>query len=92
VVALCEENRIHLILAISEVEGRLPIGSTFEITNATQIVGWKHDYKIAFAAEDIILFTNLMIVETFMHSQAFECKVFDNKRKAKKWLLTNTDK
>jgi hypothetical protein len=87
IVGICEKERRKRILTISNIEGRLSLGSSFKLTDSLEAIGWKFDYKIAGVATVDILFMSLMMLETIMVNNGYECKMFKSERQAKKWLL-----
>ncbi len=88
IAKLCEKERLNRILAIMNISGKFRVDDAFRLVESADIVGWRKDFKLGVVAVTHELYMELMFSETTMVNLGYEMKLFDNKRTAKKWLLS----
>lgn len=83
----CERHGLNKIIAISRLDKRLSLDNTFSFADQFKALGWKANYKMAGVAFDKQLYTEYELLVTFINNFGYECRLFNNMKDAKKWLL-----
>ena len=82
----CRKENRDRILLINDVNGRPPIGMSYDIAQQATPAGWRHDYKLAIVVkEDHRAVYNLIL--SFLKHLGYEAALFERTRPARKWLL-----
>lgn len=84
----CREAKIVKILAILQLEGRLPTMDAYEIVARAEEFGWSHSLRLALVDTNTESLEDNLFTETVAVNRAYPIKVFDDIAAAKTWLLT----
>ena len=85
--AACDKNGLHRIIAISRLDKRLTVDNTFVFVDQFKAIGWKPNYKLAGVVFDEKLLLEYELLVTFINNFGYTCKIFNNMKDARKWVL-----
>lgn len=83
----CEKHGLDKIIAISKLDKRLKLDNTFTFADQFSVIGWKPHYKLAGVVYKEKLLMDYEVLATFIRNFGYECKVFNNIKDAKNWLM-----
>ena len=87
VAQACRENNVFKILAIMQVEGKLPFDAAYKLARSVSEIGFTRDHKLAVIASKARILLNIRFSETIFRNRGYEVRIFKSERPAKKWLL-----
>lgn len=87
VAALCEKSHLSKVLAVLDIQGKIPLESAYKMDEAFTRTRWKPDYKLAIVVKPETLSKNIILSEKLWENMGYTMKLFTGERAAKKWLL-----
>lgn len=85
----CKKEKRSRILAVIDMNRRMPIGLSYDIARQADACGWSREYKLALVVkEDHRSVFNL--IQSFLLHLGYEVALFERSRPARKWLLEDT--
>lgn len=87
VAKVCAEKKLHRILCILKVFGRLPATAAYAIGFDPERFGWSKDFQLALVNIQAESRQDALYLEDVIVSSGYRMRVFDGEKKARKWLL-----
>lgn len=85
---LCQREKRRCILATVSIEGPLPVERSVDIARLALESGLDKGVKIAFILPEDQNLLTFNLLATFLVYLGFQAATFQNKKRARKWLLS----
>lgn len=86
VAEMCHVKKLHKVLTVLKLTGRLPTFSAYEIGSVPDTFGWGHKFKGAIVDLNKESIEDNRFGETVANNRGYRIKIFDNVEDAKEWL------
>jgi len=89
IAEVCETKKIHRVLAIYRVTGRLPATAAHAIAFDPARFGWRRTFQLALVNMNEESRQDTLFLEDVAVSSGYPVRVFDDEEEAENWLLQN---